>query len=261
VPANLTGTPFFDWNDIPVCQDVVMPRTYTPRARAEATARTRERIIETARALLPASRTLAVDRIAAEAGVSVQTLYTHFGSKRGVLLAVIDSTQRDVGLYADFDRVWASPDGETALRRMLDATFRLWHGAWDLVGFSEAVRQSDPEVGAYMREVDGYRRANLRSITDRLALERRLRPGLDPAAAADAAFALTVPRVYEELVRVQGWKPDRARALAVDAACAAVIDPSTPAVTDPPADWSSVMRPSATVGLAEAPAGEHLEAG
>ena len=245
----LTGTSFFDWNDIPVCQDREVPRTYTPRARAAATAKTRDRILETVRRLLPSANALAVDRIAAEAGVSVQTLYTHFGSKRGLLMAVIDSAQRDAGLYADFEQVWASRDGETALRRMLQATFRIWHGAWELVGFSEALRHTDPEVAAYLREVDGYRRANLRSITDRLAQERRLLPGLDAAAAADLAFALTVPRVYSELVQVQRWELERATRVGVDAACAAVIDPSTPAVTDPAADWSSVLRPSDTVGL------------
>ena len=216
-------------------------------------ARTREKIIETARRLVPKEGALAVDRIAAEAGVSVQTLYTHFGSKRGLLLAVIDSTQRDVGLYADFDRVWASLDGETALRRMLEATFRLWHGAWDLVGFSERVRQADPEIGTYMREVDGYRQSNLRSIIERLALEGRLRQGLDASAAADVAFSLTVPRVYEELVRVRGWSPERAGAIAVDAAVAALVDPSTAPVTDPPADWSEVLQAREVIDLATAP--------
>ena len=216
-------------------------------------ARTRERIIETARRLVQQEDALAVDRIAAEAGVSVQTLYTHFGSKRGLLLAVIDSTQRDVGLYTDFDRVWSSPDGETALRRMLEATFRLWHRGWDLVGFSERVRQADPEIGAYLREVDGYRRANLRSITDRLALEGRLLDGLDASAAADLAFALTVPRVYEELVRVRGWAPAKAGAKGVDAAVGAIVDPTVPPVTDPPADWSEVLRATEVIDLATAP--------
>jgi AcrR family transcriptional regulator len=231
----------------------VMPRAYRRRARAETMAQTRERILETARVLLPAASGIPVDRIAAEAGVSVQTLYTHFGSKRGLLLAVIDATQRDVGLYADFNAVWASPDGETALRLMLEATFKLWHGAWSLVAFSEAARQTDAEIGAYLREVDGYRRANLRSITDRLAVERRLVPGIDAAAAAGLVFALTVPRVYEELVRVQGWDPERAPATAVAAACAAVIDPSTRPVSEPPADWSSVLRPGPALQREGAP--------
>ena len=51
-----------------------MPRSYSPRIRAETTARTRERIVEAARRLLPDETDLPVDRIAATAGVSVQTL-------------------------------------------------------------------------------------------------------------------------------------------------------------------------------------------
>jgi AcrR family transcriptional regulator len=227
-----------------------MPRVYTPRARAEQSARTRERIIEAARALLPASESLSVDRIAAEAGVSVQTLYTQFGSKRGLLLAVIDTIQRDAGLYADFDRVWASADGETALRRMLDATFRIWDGAWPFVAFSERARRSDREIATYLREVDGYRRSNLLSITERLALERRLVPGLDAARAADLAFALTVPAVYEELVQVRTWTLARATTSVVEAVCRAIVDSATAAVTEPPADWSGAVRPPEVMGKA-----------
>jgi AcrR family transcriptional regulator len=227
-----------------------VPRSYTPRARAVSAGRTRDRIIDAARRLLPESEAMSVDRIAAEAGVSVQTLYTQFGSKRGLLLAVIDTVQREAGLYADFDRVWQSPDGETALRRMLDATFRVWDGAWPFVAFSERARRTDREIGTYLREVDGYRRSNLVSITERLATEGRLRAGIDATAAADVAFAMTVPAVYEELVQVRGMALRRASTLVIDAACAAVIDPASPVVSDPPADWSAALRPRAALASA-----------
>jgi AcrR family transcriptional regulator len=219
-----------------------MPRKYTPRTRALSMANTRERIIDVARELLPGAAELSVDAIAAEARVSVQTLYAHFGSKRGLLIAVIDSTQRDVGLYADFDRVWQSPDGETALRRMLEATFQLWAGAWPLVSFSERARKADPEIEQYLREVDGYRRANLRSITDQLVLEGRLPKGIDAASAADIAFALSMPSVHEQLVVVRGWPAARVVTTMSDAAVAAIIDPEVP-FAGRPADWSAVLRP------------------
>ncbi len=210
-------------------------------------ARTRERIIEAARGLLPAGGDMPVDSIASAAGVSVQTLYAQFGSKRGLLLAVIDTIQRDAGLYADFERVWQSPDGETALRRMLEATLRIWDGAWPFVEFSERARRTDPEIRRHLREVDGYRLANLRSITDRLASERRLRTGIDPAAAADVAFAMSLPAAYEQLVRVRGWGIDRAMAAVSDAVVAAIVDPERPAVLEPPADWSAALRPAAAM--------------
>ena len=227
-----------------------MPRSYTKRSRAESMARTRDRIIEAARRLLPDAADLPVDAIAAAAGVSVQTLYTHFGSKRGLLMAVIDSTQRDAGLYADFDRVWSSPDGETALRRMLEATFRVWRAAWPLVSFSERVRRADPELERYLREVDGYRLANLRSITDQLALEGRLLEDLDAAAAADLAFAMSMPAVYQQLAVVREWPFERMVETVLDAVVAATVDPDAPRPTSP-ADWSGVLRPSATLRLGD----------
>ena len=212
---------------------------------------TRVRILEAARELLPGAADIPVDRIAATAGVSVQTLYSHFGSKRGLLMAVIDAVQREAGLYVDFERIWQSPDGETALRRMLEATFQLWDGAWPLVEFSERARRTDPEILRYMREVDGYRLANLRSISDQIALEARLRTGLDAAAAADLAFSLSTPATYDELVRVRGWSLRRATDAVVESIVAGVIDPTAPASDGPPADWSSVLRPTEAIALGE----------
>ena len=213
-------------------------------------ARTREHLIDVARQLLPTTGDLSVDAIAAAAGVSVQTLYTHFGSKRGLLMAVIDSTQRDVGLYVDFDRIWSSPDGETALRGMIEATFRLWAGAWPLVSFSERVRWTDPELERYMREVDGYRLANLRSITDQLALEGRLLAGIDAAAAADMAFALSMPAVYQQLAMAREWPLDGVIETMTEVVVVAVVDRAA-AVPGTAADWSGVLRPTEAIRLGE----------
>lgn len=228
-----------------------MPRAYACRSRAQSAARTRASIVEVARELLPSGAALSIDAIAAAAGVSVQTLYTHFGSKRGLLVAVIDTAQRDVGLYVDFERIWQSPDGETALRRMLEATFRLWDRAWPLVAFTERARRTDDEIERYGREIDGYRLSNLRSITNQLAREGRLRPGIDAEQAADLAFAQSMPSVFQQLVLVRGWPVERATSVIIDAAAISIIDPSV-AIAGPPADWSSVLRPpQALAGVAE----------
>lgn len=192
---------------------------------------------------MPSGMEVPVDQIARTAGTSVQTLYTQFGSKRGLILAVIDAEQRDVGAYVDFDWVWASPDGETALRRMLDTTVRLWDRAWPLVEFTERARRADQEIERVLADVDGYRLAHLRSITDRLGIENRLRGPFDAGAAADVAFALSVPSVYRELVRVRAWAVPRAIEAISDGVVSAVVDRNVPALTTPPADWSAVLQP------------------
>jgi AcrR family transcriptional regulator len=81
--------------------DVIMNRSYTQRARAAATAETRARILEAAGEL--AAERLAVrivlGEVAARAGVSVQTVLRHFGSKDALLVeartAAIDEVRRE----------------------------------------------------------------------------------------------------------------------------------------------------------------------
>jgi len=249
--TNLAGTSFFEWNATPVCQDRPMPRAYRQNRRADAAAETRRRIVETTGRLLPLRSEMSVDEIAREAGVSVQTLYTHFGSKRGLLLAVIDSQQRDAGLYSGFDRVWASPDGETALRLMVHATFELWDGAWPFVEFLLRARRNDREVGDQLRAVDTMRKSHLWIICRRLAVEGRISSGRAPEWAADVAFALSTPTVYEELVRVAGWDVTAAADAAAGAVVAVVIDPRTRPTVDPPPDWGGSAMTSFGAGEGE----------
>ncbi|MFY9915710.1 MAG: helix-turn-helix domain-containing protein, partial [Nocardioidaceae bacterium] len=67
-------------------------RSYrSPRREAQA-ARTREAIVEVTRRLLAAGglSDVTMDAIAAEAGVSVQTVYATYGSKAAILSALLD---------------------------------------------------------------------------------------------------------------------------------------------------------------------------
>ena len=96
-------------------------------------------------ALIPnAERGVGVDEIARHAGVAVQSIYDHFGSKGGLLMAVLDEVQRSAGLYDAFAKVFRRHDGETALRRMIDATFAVWDQGWPYIEFMLRNRRIDP---------------------------------------------------------------------------------------------------------------------
>ncbi len=74
-------------------------RTYTMTARAEAAERTRVGILEAA-IRLATTRLLAdvsLDDIAAEAGVSVQTVLRRFGSRAGLIEAATTHASQEVG--------------------------------------------------------------------------------------------------------------------------------------------------------------------
>ena len=122
-----------------------MVRQYRQGLRAEKSAETRARILAAARGLMPEADRFQVDEIARRAEVSVPTVYSHFGSKVGLLSALTAQIEQEAGLFEGFARVWSATDGETALRRMLQATLEFWAHAWTFIEFSLRVRRTDPE--------------------------------------------------------------------------------------------------------------------
>lgn len=74
-------------------------REYRSELRAEQARATRERILDaTLRVMARGLATLSIPEVAREAGVSVPTVYRHFGSKDDLLAAVYPHVARRVGL-------------------------------------------------------------------------------------------------------------------------------------------------------------------
>jgi AcrR family transcriptional regulator len=225
----------------------LVTRSYRQRLRAEKSSHTRAAILAAARDLFPEASELKVEQIARRARVSVPTLYTHFESKGKLLSAVVAEISTEAGLFAGFERVWRCNDGESALRTMLETTFRFWQRAWGLVEFGLRVRRTDPELGARFDRLDESRLGHLMVICRRLAQEGRLKPRTSPARAARAAFALTTPYVYEALVVHGGLPMVAARRIAVDCALNAVLRPDSHPVPSDRIDWAKLgLKPPVT---------------
>jgi AcrR family transcriptional regulator len=198
---------------------------------------TRQRILAVARKHLPTADQLGVEDIAELAQVSIQTIYTHFGSKGGLFLALADEVEREAGLFVALDRVWRCHHGEEALRIALDGAFGLWQNAWDFIAFGLRVRRTDAELGARLDGFDRGRLGLLLVICRRLQKEDRLAGDLPPGRAARLVFALTTPYVYEALVVQAGIPPQVARQLVVEAVIGAVLRPDSRPVIEDSIDW------------------------
>jgi len=202
---------------------------------------TRARILAAARELIPgAGVSLPVTAIARQAGVAIQTIYDQFGSKGGLLVAVVADVQASFGLFARFRDVFRSPDGETAMRRMNDATVAFWAQAWPYLEFLLRSRRVDPVVGQEMTYVDQLRHAHYWAITRRLEQEGRLRDGLTADAAADRAFALSTPTVYEELAIRRTQSTAAASAAINDAVFGALLAEHRIVKGVEPPDWPAL---------------------
>jgi AcrR family transcriptional regulator len=188
-----------------------------------------------------------VTAIARHAGVAIQTIYDQFGSKGGLLIAVLGDVQRSLGLFASFRAVFQSADGEEAMRRMIATTISFWDRAWPYVAFMLRSRRIDPVVAREMTYIDRLRLAHFWAITRRLEDEGRLRAGLTADAAATEAFALTIPAVYEELVVLRGAEVNLATETATLAALAVILEPGAVAAPIGRPDWTALERAAAAL--------------
>lgn len=209
---------------------------------------TRRRILTVAGKHLPNADALQVEEIARLADVSVQTIYSHFGSKGGLLAAMADEIENEAGLYAGFESIWRSKHGEAALRTALNAALRLWEQAWNFVAFTLRVRRTDAELRARLEGFDKSRLEHLLVICRRLDEEGRLADGLSASRAALLAFALTTPYVYEALVVDKRIPARAARRLVVESVLRAVLKPGSRPVPADTIDWKRLGLRSTTLG-------------
>src|SRR5277367_2175460 len=105
-----------------------MTRSYTMRGRSESTTKTRERILNAVIALSEERLSLEIilDDVAARAGVSVQTVLRHFGSRQGLF----EQAQARQVLQVRAERATPVGDAASAVRTIVAFYDRL--GEWSL---------------------------------------------------------------------------------------------------------------------------------
>lgn len=149
-----------------------------------------------------------VSRIAQRAGVTVQTLYLAWGSKRALLRAYMESTlASEAGPPGDVGNrfVGSSPREVVDETAMLVAEIaRRSATGWKLYRDAAAV---DPEIAEDWADFQSRRRETFARIVATIPTSA-LRAGLTPDSARDTAWAIASPEIYEVLVRHGGYSPE-----------------------------------------------------
>ena len=155
-----------------------------------------------------------VGQIARESGVAVQTIYNAVGSKRDLLIRVLDfaaagdRAPRTVPSFMQ-EQAEAEPDPRKVIELLVD----FWRGGLQRTApIFEVIRQAaalDADIAVLETERGQARLRNYR-LAGRLLAERgALREGLTPEAAAAIIFSLGHPESYRLLVLRSGWSIDR----------------------------------------------------
>lgn len=186
----------------------VKRRAYSSPLRARRAEETRQSVIAAARRLLeergPANVT--IDEIAIAAGVASATVYATFGSKGGILLAILDELTTGAGmkeLAAQLAEASGDPGQQLAQYVRFDR--RLFDAGRQIIGVALGLRAADPDVEAWFSEGERRRRANQAALVYSWSRLGVLRPGLGERRAADILWALTGPAVHRLFVEESGW--------------------------------------------------------
>jgi TetR/AcrR family transcriptional regulator, regulator of autoinduction and epiphytic fitness len=183
-------------------------RSYESPKRRERAAATRRQIVASARRLFTARGYAAttIDAIAEQAGVAPPTVYATFGSKRAVLLALLDQMEADADLPAlRRDLRAAAADPHRQLGTLVDFEVRLYERAADVLAIVRGAGQADADLTELWQRGEGRRRAGLAPIVRGWRRHGALRDGLTARQAVDVLWSLTGADAYRLFVEECGW--------------------------------------------------------
>ncbi|WP_308466970.1 TetR/AcrR family transcriptional regulator [Rathayibacter soli] len=146
-----------------------------------------------------------VSRIANRAGVTVQTLYLAWGSKRELLRASLTSSLAEHlgppgGIGGLFEGKTAR-EVITLLATLMGKTAEAAGTGWKLYRDAAA---TDTEIAADWDQLQSLRRGTMESIVAHIP-DDSLRRGLSREAARDTAWVIASPESYELLVVRNGY--------------------------------------------------------
>ena len=207
-------------------------RRYDASGRQAQARRSRQVILDAAerRFLAGGYAATTIAAIAAEAGVSVETIYKAFGGKPGLVRAIYHRGLAGREAVPAFQRSDAMRERETDPRTIM----RNWgalasevsSAVSPIVRLVRAAAASDPDMAALLEANNEVREQRARHHARFLKRRGYLRQGLSLAQATDILWTCTSDELYDLLVTQRGWSLPRFARFLADYLIATLLPPA-----------------------------------
>ena len=176
-----------------------------PYMRRRTNAKSVDSVLDAAERLIRGGEfhSATVEVLADEAGVSRATVFNRFGSKLGVLEALVERCFTGPEMRA-IKQALEMEDPVAALDATIEASCALWEARAFIVEHLYAIVVLEPGAAALLDEIEADQRSDLHGLTRRLARANLLRPGLGEARVAATLHMLTSLESFLRLRRSYG---------------------------------------------------------
>jgi AcrR family transcriptional regulator len=165
--------------------------------------------------------------VAADADVSVDTIYKSFGGKPGLVRALWQRALEGDGPVAAERRSDRLQKDEPDPRKIIQGwgafTAEIAPRAARILMLIHAAAATDPEIRALQEELDAGRLRRMTINARRLRARGHIRAGITLAQATDVLWTYSSPELCELLVFRRGWSPQRYGRFIAEAMIAALL--------------------------------------
>ena len=190
---------------------VPVKRRYDASKRRQHAKATRDRVVEAAeRRFARFGYTgTTVATVAADAGVSAETVYKAFGGKAGIVRALYERGLAGIGPVPAPERLDARSarhlDAADVLRHWSQLAVEVAPRAAPIALLARTAAATDAEVAGLVKEMNAQRLERMAHNARWLRKHPGLCPRLKVAEIRDVLFVYTSAELYEALVLDQGW--------------------------------------------------------
>jgi AcrR family transcriptional regulator len=213
--------------------DVKGKRRYDASGRQAQARRNREAILDAAQQqfLDRGYAATPVAAIAAQVGVSVETVYKAFGGKPGLVRAIYERGLTGRGTIPAYQRSDAmrerATDPELIMRNWGALTAEVASVVTPIRLLMRSAAATDPEMAALLAASDDERLERMRHHARLLRQRGYLRQGVTLAEATDVLWTCSSVELYELLVLKRGWSMPRFAELVADLMIATLLPGSS----------------------------------